>query len=78
MQRFRRVRLRSLVLILTFGSVWSLTLTGCNSGSVSSPVEQAKAGQEAAKSSMEYMRKSTCSELQGGPKTQSRQAPKGP
>jgi hypothetical protein len=72
MQRFRKVRLGSLVLILTFGSVWSLTLTGCNnSGSASSPVEQAKAGQEAAKSSMDYMRKHIA-ESKGATKTKNR------
>ncbi len=57
MRPFRIVRPGCLVLILSlvFGS--SSALTGCGSGSVSSPVEQAKAGQEGAKSSMDYMRK---------------------
>ncbi len=57
MRRFLKVRLGSLVLIPIFMSGSSLALTGCNSGSVGSPVDQAKAGQEVAKSSMDYMRK---------------------
>jgi hypothetical protein len=77
MQQLRVARLRSAVLILTIGFAPSLTLTGCSSGDGGTEVEQAKVGHEAAKSSMEYMRKRHA-ELQGGPKTQSRQAPKGP
>ncbi len=77
MQQLRRGRLRSAILILTIGFAPSLTLTGCDSGGGGPSAEQAKVGHEAAKSSMEYMRKSRA-ELQGGPKTQSRQAPKGP
>ena len=42
--------------ILTFGFVSSLMLMVCGSSSVSSPVEQAKATQEGAKSSMDYTR----------------------
>jgi hypothetical protein len=71
MQRFRKVRLGALALIPTFVFGSSLALTGCNSSSVSSPVEQAKAGQEGAKSSMDYMRKHL-SESKGATKTKNR------
>jgi len=76
MQRLRIAHLRSLVLILTIGFAPSLTLTGCDSGGGGTPVEQAKAGHEAAKSSMEYMKKQHAGS-KGAPKTQSRQAPTG-
>jgi hypothetical protein len=77
MQQPRTGRLRSAILILTIGFAPSLTLTGCNSGGGDPPVEQAQAGQKAAKSSMDYMRKRHA-ELQGAPKTQSKQAAQGP
>jgi len=44
-------------LILTVGFASTLALNGCDSGGGGNPIEQAKTGQEAAKSSMEYMRK---------------------
>jgi hypothetical protein len=45
-------------MILTIGFALSLTLTGCGSGSATATaVEQATAGHEAAKSSMDYMKK---------------------
>jgi hypothetical protein len=54
----RLIRLCSSVLVLTIGLAWSLTLTGCGSGSATATaVEQATAGHEAAKSSMDYMKK---------------------
>ena len=77
MQQLRMARLPSAVLILTIGFGASLTLTGCDSDGGGAPVEQAKAGQQAAKSSMEYMRKRHA-ELRGASKTQSSQARKGP
>ena len=57
MQPHRIVRLCASVLILTIGFAWSLTLTGCGSGSSATAVEQAIAGHDAAKSSMDYMKK---------------------
>ena len=58
MQPLRTVPLRFSVLILTIGFAWSLTLSGCGSGSTTATaVEQATAGHEAAKSSMDYMKK---------------------
>jgi hypothetical protein len=56
MQPLRMVRLCSLGVILTIAFALSLTLTGCNSGSSATAVEQATAGHEAAKSSMDYMK----------------------
>jgi hypothetical protein len=53
----RLIRLCSSVLVLTIGLAWSLTLTGCGSGSSATAVEQAIAGHVAAKSSMDYMKK---------------------
>jgi hypothetical protein len=55
MQPLRIVRPSSAVLILTIGFALSLT-TGCGSGNAT-PVEQAIAGRDAAKSSMDYMKK---------------------
>jgi hypothetical protein len=58
MQPLRIVRLCSPLMILTIGFALSLTLTGCGSGSATATaVEQATAGHEAAKSSMDYMKK---------------------
>jgi hypothetical protein len=57
MQPLRIVRLCFSVMILTTGFAWSLTLTGCGSPSSATPVEQAIAGHDAAKSSMDYMKK---------------------
>jgi hypothetical protein len=77
MRRQRIARLRSLVLILTIGFAPPLTLTGCDSGGGGTTAEQAKAGHEAAKSSMEYTKK-RLAESRAANKTQSKQAPKGP
>jgi hypothetical protein len=58
MQPLRIVPLCSSVLILTIGFASALTLTGCGSGSATATaVEQATAGHEAAKSSMDYIKK---------------------
>jgi hypothetical protein len=56
MQRHRIVGRRFLVWTVMFGLVSPLMMTGCESHS-ESPVAQASAGQAAAKSSMDYMRK---------------------
>ena len=56
MWQVRRLRVRYVVLIVTIGMVSSPGLTGCGSGGTGDPVAQAQAGNEAAKSSMEYMR----------------------
>ena len=71
MHRSRTTRLRAVVLTLTIGFAPSLALTGCDSGSDANPTDQAKVGQEAAKSSMEYMRKHH-EELKGASKTGSK------
>ncbi len=71
MQRFRKVRRGSLVSILIFGFGSASALSGCDSGGASGPVDQAKAGQEVAKSSMDYMRKHI-SESKGATKTKNR------
>lgn len=58
MQRLRTARRRCLVSMLTIGLASLPGLTGCGSGDGSSSSgEQATKGHEAAKSSMEYMRK---------------------
>jgi hypothetical protein len=57
MQPLRTVHLCSLGVILTFALALSLTLTGCGSGGSATAVEQATAGHDAAKSSMDYMKK---------------------
>ncbi len=64
--------LRSVVLIITIGLTSSLALSGCDSGG-GGPTEQAQTGHEAAKSSMEYMRKHIA-ESRGAPKTKSKGA----
>jgi hypothetical protein len=76
MQRLRIARLRFGVSIMTIGFALSLALTGCDSGGGGNPTEQAKTGQAAAQSSMDYMRKHLA-ESKGAPKTQSKQAPQG-
>jgi hypothetical protein len=76
MQQQRIARLRSVVLILTIGFAPPLTLTGCDSGGGGTPTEQAQKGQEAAKSSMDYMKKQLAAS-RAAPKTQAKQAPKG-
>ena len=73
MQRFRTERLRSVVMTLSIGFAPSLALTGCDSGGGSNPIDQAKVGQDAAKSSMDYMRKRHA-ELKTAPRTGSKQA----
>jgi len=57
MQPVRIVRIRAHIMVLTIAFVWSLTLTGCGSGKSATAVEQATAGHDAAKSSMDYMKK---------------------
>jgi hypothetical protein len=76
MQRLRTERLRTVVLTLTIGFAPSLALTGCDSGSDTNPIDQAKVGQEAAKSSMDYMRKRHA-ELKTAPRTGSKPASPG-
>ena len=65
MQPLRIVSLCSSVLMLTIGLAGSLVLTGCGSGSSATSVEQATAGHEAAKSSMDYMKKHRSESSQG-------------
>jgi hypothetical protein len=76
MQRIRTARLHTALVTLIIGLGPSLALTGCDSGSDANPNAQAKVGQEAAKSSMEYMRKHHA-ELKGAAKTGSKQASPG-
>ena len=64
--------LRSVVLIITTGLTSSLALSGCDSGGAG-PTEKAQTGHEAAKSSMDYMRKHIA-ESRGAPKTKSKGA----
>ena len=56
MQSFRIVRVCSFVMVLSIGLAGTLTVTGCSSGSNANAVDQAIAGREAAKSSMDYMK----------------------
>ncbi len=76
MRRLPTAHLRSVVLTLAMGVVSSLAMTGCDSGDTGNPVEQAKTGQEAAKSSMEYMKQRHEAQKPGS-KTQSKQQPPG-
>jgi hypothetical protein len=62
-------------LIVTIGLASSLTLTGCDSGGA--PTEQAQKSREAAKSSMEYMKKQLAAS-RGASKPQSKQTRKSP
>jgi hypothetical protein len=56
MRRLPTAPLRSVIWTVTTGALLSLGVTGCDSGDGGNPIEQAKTGQEAAKSSMEYMK----------------------
>jgi hypothetical protein len=77
MQRLPTARPRSVVLTLMIGIVWSLSLSGCDSDDGGTPMEQAKTGQEAAKSSMEYMKQRHAAQKPGS-RTQSKQQSPGP
>ncbi len=70
MQRLPIAAQRALILTVIFGLVSPLLMTGCESRS-ENPVDKASAGQAAAKSSMDYMRKHV-SEKKANSKTKAR------
>ena len=65
MQRLRIAAQRSLTSVVILGLVSPLTMTGCETHT-EDPVAKASAGQAAAKSSMDFMRKNVASETKPG------------